>query len=72
VVLSFTTGKTLDAGEGGAVLTDRRDIYEQLLRDLQAAGRIADLDPSVSSGLSRDEQYQKLELVLSNVVKGVV
>lgn len=31
VVLSFTAGKTLDAGEGGAVLTNRRDIYERLI-----------------------------------------
>jgi perosamine synthetase len=31
VVVSFTTGKTVDAGEGGAVLTNRDDIYERLL-----------------------------------------
>jgi dTDP-4-amino-4,6-dideoxygalactose transaminase len=31
VVLSFTTGKALDLGEGGAVLTNRRDIYERVV-----------------------------------------
>jgi len=31
VVLSFTTGKALDLGEGGAVLTNRRDIYERIV-----------------------------------------
>lgn len=31
LVLSFTTGKPLDAGEGGAVLTDHDELYEKLL-----------------------------------------
>jgi len=31
VVLSFTAGKPLDVGEGGAVLTNDRDIYERLI-----------------------------------------
>ena len=31
LVVSFTTGKTLAAGEGGAVLTNRSDIYEKLV-----------------------------------------
>ena len=31
VVLSFTTGKALDAGEGGAVLTDHDWLYERLV-----------------------------------------
>lgn len=31
LVVSFTAGKTLCAGEGGAVLTNRRDIYEKLV-----------------------------------------
>jgi len=31
VVLSFTHGKTLDLGEGGAVLTDDDGLYERLL-----------------------------------------
>jgi dTDP-4-amino-4,6-dideoxygalactose transaminase len=31
LVLSFTTGKVLDLGEGGAVLTNRRDIYERVV-----------------------------------------
>lgn len=31
VVLSFTTGKALDVGEGGAILTNRRDIYERVV-----------------------------------------
>lgn len=30
-VLSFTVGKTLCAGEGGAVLTNRADLYERLV-----------------------------------------
>jgi perosamine synthetase len=30
-VLSFTTGKTVATGEGGAVLTDRRDLYERIV-----------------------------------------
>jgi dTDP-4-amino-4,6-dideoxygalactose transaminase len=31
LVLSFTTGKTVFAGEGGAVLTNNDDLYEKLL-----------------------------------------
>lgn len=31
VVLSFTTGKALDIGEGGAIVTNRRDIYERVV-----------------------------------------
>jgi perosamine synthetase len=31
VVLSFTTGKALDLGEGGAVLTNRRDLYDRVV-----------------------------------------
>jgi len=31
VVLSFTTGKVLAVGEGGAVLTNRRDLYERVV-----------------------------------------
>lgn len=31
LVTSFTTGKTLFAGEGGAVLTNNRQVYEKLL-----------------------------------------
>lgn len=31
VVVSFSSGKALDVGEGGAVLTGRRDIYERLI-----------------------------------------
>ncbi|MFN7914547.1 MAG: DegT/DnrJ/EryC1/StrS family aminotransferase [Vicinamibacterales bacterium] len=31
VVVSFTTGKVLDVGEGGAVLTNRPDLYERLV-----------------------------------------
>lgn len=31
VVLSFTTGKALDVGEGGAILTNRLDIYERVV-----------------------------------------
>jgi perosamine synthetase len=31
LVVSFTTGKTVFAGEGGAVLTNHPDIYEKLL-----------------------------------------
>ena len=31
VVVSFTSGKSLDAGEGGAVLTNDSDIYRRLL-----------------------------------------
>ena len=31
LVVSFTSGKTLDAGEGGAVLTDDGDLYDRLL-----------------------------------------
>jgi perosamine synthetase len=30
-VVSFTTGKPIFAGEGGAVLTDNRDLYEKLI-----------------------------------------
>jgi dTDP-4-amino-4,6-dideoxygalactose transaminase len=30
-VLSFTTGKALDVGEGGAIVTNRRDIYERVV-----------------------------------------
>lgn len=30
-VVSFTTGKPVFAGEGGAVLTDNRDLYEKLI-----------------------------------------
>ncbi len=31
LVISFTSGKTLFAGEGGAIVTDNTDIYERLL-----------------------------------------
>lgn len=31
VIVSFTHGKLVDAGEGGAVLTPHRDLYERLL-----------------------------------------
>jgi perosamine synthetase len=31
LVVSFTCGKTLDAGEGGAILTDNSDLYERLV-----------------------------------------
>jgi perosamine synthetase len=31
VVVSFTTGKALDVAEGGAVLTNHRDLYERLV-----------------------------------------
>lgn len=31
VVVSFTAGKALDVGEGGAVVTNNRDIYERLI-----------------------------------------
>ncbi len=31
VVVSFTAGKLIDAGEGGAVLTSRDDLYERLV-----------------------------------------
>ena len=31
LVLSFTVGKTLSAGEGGAVLTNHSDLYEKLV-----------------------------------------
>jgi perosamine synthetase len=31
LVVSFTTGKPLSVGEGGAVLTNRSDIYEKLI-----------------------------------------
>lgn len=30
-VLSFTTGKALDIGEGGVILTNRRDIYDRVV-----------------------------------------
>lgn len=39
VVLSFTTGKALDLGEGGAILTNRRDIYERVVWHTQHAYR---------------------------------
>lgn len=35
VVLSFTTGKLLDSGEGGAILTNQRDIYERVVWQTQ-------------------------------------
>lgn len=31
VVLSFTAGKMLDAGEGGAIITDNSDLYDKLV-----------------------------------------
>jgi dTDP-4-amino-4,6-dideoxygalactose transaminase len=31
VVLSFTSGKLLDAGEGGAIITDHSDLYDKLI-----------------------------------------
>lgn len=31
IVLSFSAGKSVFAGEGGAILTDREDLYEKLL-----------------------------------------
>jgi dTDP-4-amino-4,6-dideoxygalactose transaminase len=31
LIISFTTGKTLFAGEGGAVVTDNKDLYEKLV-----------------------------------------
>lgn len=35
VVLSFTTGKLLDAGEGGALLTNQRELYERVVWQTQ-------------------------------------
>jgi dTDP-4-amino-4,6-dideoxygalactose transaminase len=31
VILSFTAGKILDVGEGGAIITNHRDLYEKLI-----------------------------------------
>jgi len=39
LVLSFTAGKTLFAGEGGAVLTNNRDLFERLVWHTQHADR---------------------------------
>jgi perosamine synthetase len=39
VVLSFTTGKSLDVGEGGAILTNRREIYERVVWHTQHSYR---------------------------------
>lgn len=41
LVLSFSTGKSLAAGEGGAILTSHPDIYERLLLLTQHPSRVA-------------------------------
>ena len=52
LVVSFTTGKTLDIGEGGAVLTRRAEIYEKLLWHTQHPRR-----QRRELGLHRDNEF---------------
>jgi len=55
----------------GFVSSDPTQIRDQLQRwsDDKRAGRLNRLDPSVCEGLSRDEQYQKLEQLFGEIVR---
>jgi hypothetical protein len=50
------------------------EIRDQLQRWLEDKrdGRLERLDPSVSLGLSRDDQHAKLELLLENILQNRV
>lgn len=54
-VISFSTGKSLAAGEGGAILTSRADIYERLLLLTQHPSRVAR-----ELGMARRTEYVPL------------
>jgi hypothetical protein len=58
--------------DAGFVSNSPERIRDQLQRWVgqKQAGRIPNLDPSVTQGLSRDEQFRKLEQVLANVANG--
>jgi glycosyltransferase involved in cell wall biosynthesis len=60
--------------QAGLVSNSPERIRNQLQEWIEdkRAGRLVALDPSVSRGLSRDEQFRKLEQVLADVGKGPV
>lgn len=67
LVVSFTAGKTLFAGEGGAILTDRTDLYEKLVWHAQHPNRQKrDLRLALSNEFSLNMRMHPLAAVWAN------
>ena len=67
LVVSFTAGKTLFAGEGAAILTDRMDLYEKLVWHTQHPHRHKrDLRLSLDNEFSLNMRMHPLAAVWAN------
>jgi dTDP-4-amino-4,6-dideoxygalactose transaminase len=63
-VVSFTTGKTLFAGEGGAVLTNNTELYQKLIWHTQHPSRqVKTLGSSLSNEFSFNARIHPLAAV---------
>lgn len=71
IVVSFTVGKTVCAGEGGAILTDNADLYERLVWWTQHPDRQRrDLGLGLVNELGLNARIHPLAAVVANATFG--
>ncbi len=69
LVISFTAGKTVFAGEGGAVLTNNSDLYQKLIWFTQHTGRQKkELGLNVTNELALNARIHPMAALWANAV----